>query len=107
VRIAKLLASRLRCRQRFLGPLGNGLSLSLGDQRHDPDREVVGLRHVGGRELNASLLQAKEEMRVTGEAIKLGDEEDSASVRIPTKPATHSDRNPATDSDLKPAGVPI
>jgi hypothetical protein len=28
-------------------------------------------------------------------------------VRIPTKPATHSNRKPATDSDLKPAGVPI
>jgi hypothetical protein len=29
------------------------------------------------------------------------------SLRIPTKPATHSNRKPATDSDLKPAGVPI
>jgi hypothetical protein len=28
-------------------------------------------------------------------------------VRIPTNPATHSNRKPATDSDLKPAGVPI
>ena len=28
-------------------------------------------------------------------------------VRIPTKPATHSNRKPAIDSDLKPAGVPI
>ena len=28
-------------------------------------------------------------------------------VRIPTKPARHSNRQPATDSDLKPAGVPI
>ena len=31
----------------------------------------------------------------------------SFSLRIPTKPATHSNRKPATDSDLKPAGVPI
>ena len=30
-----------------------------------------------------------------------------AELRIPTKPATHSNRKPATDSDLKPAGVPI
>ena len=29
------------------------------------------------------------------------------SLRIPTKPAGHSNRKPATDSDLKPAGVPI
>jgi hypothetical protein len=28
-------------------------------------------------------------------------------VRIPTKPATNSNRKPATDSDLKPAGIPI
>jgi hypothetical protein len=28
-------------------------------------------------------------------------------MRIPTKPATHSNRKPATDSDLKPAGIPI
>jgi hypothetical protein len=28
-------------------------------------------------------------------------------LRIPTKPATHSNRKPATDSDLKPAIVPI
>ena len=28
-------------------------------------------------------------------------------VRIPTKPAMHSKMTPATDSDLKPAGVPI
>jgi hypothetical protein len=28
-------------------------------------------------------------------------------MRIPMKPAMHSNRKPATDSDLKPAGVPI
>jgi putative transposase len=28
-------------------------------------------------------------------------------LQIPTKPAGHSNRKPATDSDLKPAGVPI
>jgi hypothetical protein len=31
----------------------------------------------------------------------------SVEVRIPTKPATNSNRKPATDSDLKPAGIPI
>ena len=30
-----------------------------------------------------------------------------ANVRIPMKPARHSKRKPATDSDLKPAGIPI
>jgi len=28
-------------------------------------------------------------------------------MRIPTKPAMHSDLKPATYSDAKPAGVPI
>ena len=28
-------------------------------------------------------------------------------LRIPMKPARHSNRKPATDSDLKPAGIPI
>ena len=28
-------------------------------------------------------------------------------MRIPTKPATNSNRKPATHSDLKPAGIPI
>jgi len=32
---------------------------------------------------------------------------EARALRIPTKPATHSNRKPATDSDLKPAGVPI
>jgi hypothetical protein len=31
----------------------------------------------------------------------------AATLRIPTKPARHSNRKPATDSDLKPAGIPI
>jgi len=31
----------------------------------------------------------------------------SISLRIPTKPAMHSNLKPATYSDLKPASVPI
>jgi general stress protein YciG len=31
----------------------------------------------------------------------------SVDLRIPTKPAMHSNLKPATYSDLKPAGVPI
>jgi len=34
-------------------------------------------------------------------------EEKNAHLRIPTKPAMHSNLKPATYSDLKPAGVPI
>ncbi|MFZ2105626.1 MAG: hypothetical protein WAV18_09600 [Roseiarcus sp.] len=31
----------------------------------------------------------------------------SLRLRIPTKPATNSNKKPATDSDLNPAGIPI
>jgi hypothetical protein len=33
--------------------------------------------------------------------------ESASKVRFPMKPPTHPKRKPATDSDLKPAGVPI
>ena len=36
-----------------------------------------------------------------------GREAVAAATAIPTNPATHSNRKLATDSDLKPAGVPI
>jgi hypothetical protein len=42
-----------------------------------------------------------------GRTLALGKAYSSARVRIPTKPAMHSERKPATDSDLKPAGIPI
>jgi hypothetical protein len=35
------------------------------------------------------------------------DETQAREVRIPTKPASNSNRKPATDSDPKPATVPI
>jgi hypothetical protein len=42
------------------------------------------------------------------DAVKGGREvEYGHKLRIPTKPAMHSNRKPAIDSDLKPAGVPI
>ncbi len=40
--------------------------LLLGHYRHDTDRHAVGLRHIGGHEVNASLLKTQKEMRVTG-----------------------------------------
>ena len=36
-----------------------------------------------------------------------GDRSRVTRVRIPTKPATNSNRKPAADSDLKPATIPI
>ncbi|MDT4869686.1 hypothetical protein FQZ97_1047290 [compost metagenome] len=38
------------------------------------NREGVGARHVTGHELDALLLKARQEVDVTAEAIKLGDE---------------------------------
>jgi hypothetical protein len=43
-------------RERLLGSVRDRLSLMLGDQRHDADSEVVGVRHVYGDEVNACLL---------------------------------------------------
>jgi hypothetical protein len=41
--------------QRLLRAPGDGLALLPRDQRHDPDRQVVGLRHVGGDEPDAAV----------------------------------------------------
>ena len=40
-------------------------------------------------------------------AIRLFDPNADTSLRIPTKPATHSNRKPATYSNMKPARIPI
>ena len=40
-------------------------------------------------------------------SLSLGEAAEKAGMRFPMKPATHSNRKPANDSDLKPAGIPI
>ena len=75
VRVAKLYATRLRSGEGFLGALGDHLALSLGDDGHDVDRQLVRFRHVGSYEVDASLLQTGEEVNVTGQSIELGDDQ--------------------------------
>ena len=62
------------CKRR-LGALGDHAALGLRHQRHDADHHLVGLRHVGGDELDAGLLQAEQEVRVAGEPVELGDDQ--------------------------------
>src|SRR5580704_13479521 len=45
-------ASLCRCERRFR-PRADGLSLVLSDGRENMDRELVGVRHIAGDELNA------------------------------------------------------
>jgi hypothetical protein len=40
-----------------------------------PDRQPVGLRQVGGHEINAGLLKAEEEIRIARQAIELGNDQ--------------------------------
>ncbi|WP_246230062.1 hypothetical protein [Bradyrhizobium cytisi] len=66
------------------------LQLEMGDQR-----PVVGLLSAGGRSLRASNDQCRfQRFDVVWQRFK---------VRIPTKPAMHSNSKPAGYSDLKPA----
>ena len=70
---AELDAPALRGGQCVLGALGNSLRFMLGHHRHDSHRQPVGVRHVGGDEVDTRLLQAEQEMRVARQAIELGD----------------------------------
>jgi hypothetical protein len=68
---ARLDAASLRGRKCSLSALADCFAFLFGDQRHDPDREPVRVRHVDRDELNASLLQPKQEMRVATEPVEL------------------------------------
>jgi hypothetical protein len=62
---------------------GNSAALVLGHNRHDPDRQPVGLRHVGRHEVNAGLLEPEQEMRIAGKTIELGN--DQLGAKYPAK----------------------
>ena len=59
LRLAQAHAAGFRRRQRDLGSGRDHLALGLGDHRHDADHEFVRLRHVGGHEPDAGLLQVQ------------------------------------------------
>jgi hypothetical protein len=73
--IAQLHAPRLRGGKRGFGALADRLTFLLGHQRHDPDREPIGVRHVDCDELDARLLKSKKEVRVAAQPVELGDDE--------------------------------
>jgi hypothetical protein len=75
---AKLYAAPLCCLQCRLGSLGNPLRLVLCDHGHDPDRQPIGVRHVGGNEINAGLLETKQEVSVAGQPIQFCDHQPGA-----------------------------
>jgi putative transposase len=53
------------------------------------------------------VLNAEIDDHLVGEAAAGKRNSRNGYLRFPTKPARHSNRKPATDSDLKPAGIPI
>ena len=65
-----------RLTPRFLAaPARNHAALFIGDHRHDADRQSIGCGHISGHEVDARLLEAKQEMRVAAEPIDLSDNE--------------------------------
>jgi hypothetical protein len=53
----------------------DGLALVLGDGREYMDRELVGVRHVGGNELDAGVHKRRNERDIAAEPVELGDDE--------------------------------
>ena len=47
----------------------------LGHDCHEADHRLVGLGHVSRHEANAFLLEAQQEVRVTAQAVQLGDDQ--------------------------------
>jgi len=74
VRIAEPDPAGLDAGQRFLRPPGDRASLLLGDERHDADGEVVGLRHVGGDEAHAAVAEGEQQGGVAGKLVEPGDD---------------------------------
>jgi hypothetical protein len=74
-RRAQLNAPGLGGRQRGLGPLGDHPPLGLRYRSHYRDDHLVRLWHIDRDELHARIVQPGQEMRVTGEAVELGDDE--------------------------------
>jgi hypothetical protein len=57
--VAELNSTRLCGCQCRVGALGDHAPLLLSDHGHDVHRKSVGVRHVGGHEVNASLFKTR------------------------------------------------
>jgi hypothetical protein len=68
---AKLLAVRLEHSQRRFRPRADDGALVFRERGHEVDRELVGVRHVGGDELDFRLHQRGNEMHVARQAIDI------------------------------------
>jgi hypothetical protein len=55
----------------------------------------------------AALFVDEVDLAIEAGSAEIGDFANTVELRIPMKPAMHSNRKPATCSDLKPASVPI
>ncbi len=73
VRIAELHPADLRCHQSLLGAPGDRLALLLGDEGHDADRQVIGLRYVARYKADACVPKRQQEGLVPAQPIQLGD----------------------------------
>jgi hypothetical protein len=110
------LGLELRCALQILQERADARVIGL---LYDPARQRLDERRFSPGRLGATagdlVAEARRELTV-GETCAnpldkgyrgLGDGSGIIAVRIPTKPAMHSNLKPATYSDLKPAGVPI
>ena len=59
--------------QTRLEMLADALSLVLSHQRHDADRETVGIGHIGSHELDTAISQGKKESRIPRQPIQPSD----------------------------------
>ena len=78
VGVAQLHPAGLGCLQCLLGTPGDGFALLLGDQRHDADGQVVGVRHVAGKEADAGVPKREQEGSIAGKPIEFGDDQRGA-----------------------------
>ena len=97
-------------RRAVLGHVGRDVGIELSPNHLDGDIDCLQLGQA--RRISSKFVkEIRRQLHECGAGTWLLQEvigDDSLRyVRIPTKPATHSNRKPATDSDLKPAGVPI
>lgn len=75
VRVAQLHPPRLGDSEGLLCPPRDRLPLGLSDEGHDPDSQVICLRHVHSDKANPAVPQSEKERRVAGEPVQLGDDQ--------------------------------